>query len=339
MKALCLLAPAPLAVCSAPAFAYVTVSTPGSNATVSSPFWLSATASPCSSQPVTAMGYSFDNSTNTLIFTGSSIGANATASPGTHVLHVKAWGNRGASCVTDVPITVRTAAVSAAVPANAAVTTGIHILNTWKAEYDTGTATGSSIGTMSLVNSPSVSGTAREFLTTYTNYGGERYSVKFGTDSNSINFLVDTRIYVASPNSGIANIELDLNQVMPNGQTVIFGFQCDGWSNTWDYTMNAGTPQNPVDRWMHSTQTCNPRRWTTNTWHHVQISLSRDASGNVTYKSVWFDGVEQDINATAPSAFALSWGPALLVNFQVDGASSTSGSAIVYLDNLTVYRW
>jgi hypothetical protein len=120
---------------------------------------------------------------------------------------------------------------------------------------------------------------------------------------------------------------------------VIFGFQCDGWSGTWDYTRNAGTPQKPVDQWLHSTQSCNPRRWTTNAWHHIQISYARDDSGNVTYKSVWFDGVEQDINATAPSAFALGWGPALLVNFQVDGATSTAGSSMIYLDNLAVYRW
>jgi hypothetical protein len=240
--------------------------------------------------------------------------------------------------VTNVPITVASA-LAALVPANALSLGGIQVLKTWQAAYDTGTGSGSSTGGMSLVGSPSVSGTAREFLTTYTNYGGERYSINLGGDTASTDFLLDTRIYVASPNTDIANVELDLNQVMPNGQTVIFGFQCDGWSGTWDYTRNAGTPQKPVDQWLHSTQSCNPRRWTTNAWHHIQISYARDDSGNVTYKSVWFDGVEQDINATAPSAFALGWGPALLVNFQVDGATSTAGSSMIYLDNLAVYRW
>ena len=337
MKALCLLAPA-LAVCAASASAYVTVSTPGNNAVVSSPFSLSATASPCSAQPISAMGYSLDNSTNTIIFNGTKIVANISAASGSHILHVKSWGNAGASCVTDVAISVMASAASSA-PANAMAVGGIHILKNWQAAYDTGTGSGSSTGTMSLVGSPSVSGTAREFLTTYNNYGGERYSILFGTDATSTNFLVDTWIYVASPNSGIANVELDLNQVMPNGQTVIFGFQCDGWSNTWDYTINAGTPQKPVDQWMHSTQSCNPRKWSTNTWHHLQISYSRDSYGNVTYRSVWFDAVRQDLNVTAPSAFALGWGPALLANFQIDGATSTAGSAIVYLDNMTVYRW
>ncbi len=284
------------------------------------------------------MGYSLDNSSNTVIFNGASIGANVTATKGAHTLHVKSWGNLGASCVADVPIAVASSAAAAA-PGNAQVLNGIHTLKGWQASYDTATGSGSATGTMSLVNSPSVSGTAREFLTTYTNYGGERYSILFGTDSSSTNFLFDTRIYVASPNNDIANVEMDLNQVMPNGQTAIFGFQCDGWSGTWDYTVNAGTPQKPVDQWLHSTASCNPRNWTTDTWHHVQISYSRDNAGIVTYQSVWFDGVEQDINATAPSAFALGWGPALLANFQVDGSTSTAGSAIVYLDNLAVYRW
>jgi hypothetical protein len=90
---------------------------------------------------------------------------------------------------------------------------------------------------------------------------------------------------------------------------------------------------------MHSTQSCNPRKWTTNAWHHIQISYSRDNYGNVTYKSVSFDGVAQQINQTAPSAFALGWGSVLLTNIQIDGATSTAGSSIVYLDNLTVYRW
>lgn len=282
------------------------------------------------------MGYSFDNSTNTTIFNGARIGANVSASPGGHVLHVKSWGNQGASCVSNVSLTVVAGPV---IPANAVASSGIQILKNWQAAYDTATGSGSASGAMSLVSSPSVSGTAREFVTTYTNYGGERYSILFGTDSSAANFLLDTRLYIASPNSGIANLEVDLNQVMSNGQTVIFGVQCDGWSNTWDYTINAGTPPQPVDRWVHTTQSCNPRQWATNTWHHLQISYSRDSAGNITYKSVWLDGAEQIMNVTAPSAFALGWGPALLANVQVDGATSTSGSAVVYLDNFTVYRW
>lgn len=70
----------------------------------------------------------------------------------------------------------------------------------------------------------------------------------------------------------------------------------------------------------------------------MQVYYSRDDSGNVTYHSVWLDGLQESINATVNSSFALGWGPALLTNFQVDGLGS-KGSPVVYLDNLTVYRW
>jgi hypothetical protein len=71
----------------------------------------------------------------------------------------------------------------------------------------------------------------------------------------------------------------------------------------------------------------------------VQISYSRDDEGNVSYHSVWLDGVEAPINETVNSAFKLGWSHGdLMTNFQVDGAGS-SGSSTLYLDNLTIYRW
>lgn len=337
VKALNLLTLA-LPVCALPAFADVTVSTPLVGATVASPFVLTASASPCMSQPISSMGYSFDNSTNTVAFKSASINTPVTASPGAHTLHVKSWGNQGASCVTDVKLTIASGSAPS-IPSNAIAVSGIHTSPNWKATFDTGSGSGSATGTMGLVSQPSLSGTAKQFVTTYTNYGGERYSDQFGTDTTATNFLYDGWIYLASPTTGIANIEMDLNQVMANGETVIFGFQCSAWSGTWDYTSNTGTPQKPVDTWLHSNQTCNPKKWTANAWHHVQISYSRDDAGNVTYQSVWLDGTEQDLNVTVPSAFALGWAPTLLTNFQVDGSTSTSGAATIYMDNLTIYRW
>jgi hypothetical protein len=79
--------------------------------------------------------------------------------------------------------------------------------------------------------------------------------------------------------------------------------------------------------------------WSKDAWHHVQISYSRDDSGNVTYHSVWLDGAEQVINETVPSSFALGWQVGVVqTQFQMDGLG-TSGSSTVYLDNLTISRW
>ena len=190
-----------------------------------------------------------------------------------------------------------------------------------------------------MVGSPSLSGNTRQFDSTYTYYGGELYYVSFGDDTTSNNFVYDGWVYLDNSSGSIANLEMDMNQVMPNGETVIFGFQCDGWNRTWDYTENAGTPTAYVDRWVTSSAACNVQTWAQNTWHHVQISYARDDDGNVTYQSVWLDGNEQQINATVPSAFALGWEATLLTNFQVDSFVPGASSSTVYLDNLTISRW
>jgi hypothetical protein len=71
----------------------------------------------------------------------------------------------------------------------------------------------------------------------------------------------------------------------------------------------------------------------------VQITYSLDQVGNVPYDRVWLDGVETHIGVTVPSANPLHWGSGiLLTNFQVDGLCGV-GASILYLDELTIYRW
>ncbi len=316
----------------------ISINSPANGATVSSPFDLAAAASTCSSQPVSAIGYWLDNNSAT-IANSTAVTAQITAAAGAHTLYLLAWGDQGASCETNLAVTVTSSPAPAGpvVPPNAIEVSSLQALSDWTAVNDTD-GTGTSSGTTSMVSSPSLSGHAREFATNFSKAGDERYFVTLGDDTVSTNFLYDGWVYLASPSSDIVNLEMDMNQVMANGQTVIFGFQCDGYSGTWDYTANEGTPENPSDRWLHSNAACKVSNWTTNTWHHVQISYSRDNAGNVTYQAVWLDGVEQQLNVTVPSAFALGWAPTLLTNIEVDGLGS-SGSSTVYLDNLNVYRW
>jgi len=328
-----------LAFLASPAFAGVTVSSPGNGAQVPSPFTLSADATTCSSQPVAAMGYSFDSSTSTTIVYATSIDTSVSSSAGAHTLHVKAWGNQGATCVTDVAVTINNSLINdiLSIPSDAISVSSIQALGNWLGVNDTAGSGGSS-GWTGIVGSPSLGGSTREFAVNFTNSGSERFYSSFGDDTTSTHFLYDGYIYLNSSSSKIANLEMDLNQVLPNGQTVIMGFQCDGWTSTWDYTANTGSPTAPVDTWVHSNKYCNPRTWSINVWHHVQISYSHNSSGQVTYNAVWLDSLEMPINATVNSAFALGWAPTLLTNFQVDGYGS-SGSATIYLADLVIDRW
>ena len=299
----------------------VTVSSPDNGSQVSSPFALSANASSCSSQQIAAMGYSFDNSPDAIVH-NNSIESNVTASAGAHTPHVKGWEVKGSVCVTDLAIYVTGSSRGPNIPSNAISVSAIQALSNWQAVNDSASSGGYSTGSTGLTGSPSLSGQARQFISQFTSYGGVRYYVSFGADESSTNFLNDGYVYLTDSGSSIANLEMDMNQVMENGETVIFGIQCEGWSSTWDYTANTGSAQVPVDRWIHSSPSCNPKNWSRNTWHHVQVQYSRDNSGNVTYKTVWLDGAQQNIDATVFSAFALGWAPTLLTNFQVDGVAS-----------------
>ncbi len=318
------------------------ISSPANGASVTSPFTLAATATTCDSQSVTSLGYALDSSTSYTTSAGTSLSAQVTAAAGSHTVNVEATGTSGATCKASATITVTAPPTtsSSLVPANATSVSNIEELSNWKDNHDPATGATSS-GTMSLVSSPlqqsPLNSKARQFNTSYTGSGGEIYYVSFGADTVPMNFFWDGWVYINSSISSVANLELDMNQVISNGDTIIYGFQCDGYSGTWDYTENAGTVTATSAHWLHSSAACDVRNWTQNAWHHIQISYSRDSSGNVTYHSVWLDGTEAQINETVPSEFGLGWGTTLLTNFQIDGLGS--GSNTIYLDNLTISRW
>ncbi|MBV8281802.1 MAG: hypothetical protein JO347_07030 [Candidatus Eremiobacteraeota bacterium] len=224
------------------------------------------------------------------------------------------------------------------VPSNAVTVHNIEVLSEWKEHHDTA-GTGSSSGRTMLVSSPSHSGNSRKFVTDFSNSGDERYSVVFADDMEAKNFVYDGWVYFTDSSKYIANLELDINQTMANGQTLLTGVQCDGYTGKWDYTVNEGSAQNPRPHWVGKDGTnCNPRDWSTNTWHHVQASLSRDDSGYITYHSVWLDGVESKLDATAYGAAALGWGNVINTQFQIDSLGG-SGESTAYLNDLSISRW
>jgi hypothetical protein len=333
---------------SASALADVTITSPTNGQTVASPFTLSASAPSCSSQPVRSIGYSIDNSHDTTVIRGTTLDVRVASSIGKHKVHVKAWAVDGSVCVAAVAVSVSEIAssalappvhqtASAPVPADAIAANHLERLDGWFAAHDS-SGDGNSGGEMSMVASPSRSGSARQFVTTYSDSGDERYSVFFGKESDSTHFLYDGWVYLDDSASQIANLELDVNQTMQNGQTVIFGIQCDGYANRWDYTENLGTPEQPRGNWTRTNAACNPRKWSRNQWHHIQFTYSRDDAGQVTYGSIYLDGTESPINATVLGAHALGWRPNLSTNFQVDGRGN-GGTITAYLDDLTIYRW
>lgn len=203
----------------------------------------------------------------------------------------------------------------------------------WQWNHDAGTP-GTATGSSSLVASPSLSGSARQFNLSWTAFGGEIFHSYLGPgnlDPNSTSFIYDIQVYPTNL-TNINQMEMDLNQVMANGQTVIFGCQMNFASGLVQYTLNiAGHTQ-----WVNSNIACT--RPSINTWHHIRIGYHRDSVGNVTYDFFEIDGALSNfIGASGNSAFSLGWSPVglLLVNFQMNG-NNTSNSTTTYIDQFSI---
>jgi hypothetical protein len=221
-----------------------------------------------------------------------------------------------------------------AIPSNAKSSGDLVGSSHWTWSHDSGTP-GSSVGSSHYPeSSPSLDGKAREFYMSYSDKSGERFSLSFAHDAQATHFVYDTYVYIDDP-SQLANLELDMNQVMSDGKTVLFAFQCSSYSGSWEYaTVSSNHPH-----WHSSGLACNPKKWAAYKWHHVQIASHRNSSGYVTYDWVNLDGDYKTVNKTGYSAIDLNWSAGdLNLNFQLDGADSR-GSIKMYADKLVIHYW
>jgi hypothetical protein len=206
----------------------------------------------------------------------------------------------------------------------------------WHWNHDAGTPGSSQGSTVYPISGLSPDNAAREFYMTYSSHGGEIYHLSFAIDKIATHFVYDANVYVTDP-SQLANLEMDMNDVMPDGRTVILGTQCSTYSKSWEFVYQGGGHPH----WRSSNVACDPRKWSANSWHHIQIASHRDANGIATYDWVNVDGVYGDFqDASYDSSFSLGWAIGdLLINFQIDGYNSGSGANTLYTDKLTIYRW
>jgi hypothetical protein len=210
------------------------------------------------------------------------------------------------------------APVFAQIPSNAISSGQLTGASGWTWTHDTGTP-GTSVGSSTYpVSSPSLTGHAREFYVSYWDHGGERYHLSFGHNTTITHMVYDTYVYVEDV-------------------SVFLATQCSGYSGTWEYTyVSSGK-----SHWHTSNVPCNLKYWKPKTWHHIQIAVHRDNSGNVTHDWVNVDGNTQYFkNTTSFAGKYLRWATGdLVLNLQLDGASSNNGQIKVFLDKLQVYRW
>ena len=96
----------------------ITVSAPLNGTTVPSSFLLQASAPTCGGQNTSSMAYSFDSNADHILSGATSIKQTITGTAGSHILRVKAWGNSGAFCESDLNIIISSQSVVVSTPSN-----------------------------------------------------------------------------------------------------------------------------------------------------------------------------------------------------------------------------
>lgn len=334
------------AVLGHPAFASdVTIASPVNGTHVSSPVWIRAHNIGCEGVPPSAFGFSIDNS-STLVRGATAYDidvAKQAFAAGTHIVHFKSWTSRGACPVVDTQFTVGSGTTTTPPPpssstygiaANAVSSGDLDGRYGWQQIHDGGTP-GTSRGSSVYPATTPLYDDARELYMTYSDRAGERWSLSFAKASAPTHFVLDTYVLLPHP-SQVLNLEMDINQVTANGETVILSTQCAGTVGSWE----AGYTSGSLDHWWASGIKCDPRNWAPNVWHHVQIGMHREPNGVVVHDWVDLDGAHHSWGYARESAHFLGWAPATIdVQYQIEGSSSGSGSVTTYIHKLTVYRW
>jgi hypothetical protein len=311
--------------------ANITIASPVNGTTVPSPVWVRAHNVGCDGLSPTAFGYSVDSSsTLTKGVTVNDIDTTTAIAAGSHTIHYKAWTSKGVCPVVSTTFKVAGGSSSGGSTSGGSTSGGSTSSGSGSAAY--------ALPSNAMVypaKTPSYDD-AREFYMTYSDHGGERWHVSFGNNGTATNFVLDTYVYLVEP-SQVQNLEMDMNQVMSNGKTVIYGTQCSSISKTWEYATISGSSAH----WKSSNIGCNPLNWSAKTWHHIQVGFHRNSSGVVTHDWVNLDNTHSVFkNATGAADQSLGWAKGdLLVNFQIDGENKGSGSITSYIHKLTIYHW
>ena len=333
---------APLVIVSSSAFASdVTVGSPANGSRVQSPVFVRALNTGCNGYAPTAFGYAIDEASE-IVPGESAHDIDVTRLPlaeGKHTLHFRSATSEGECPEVSTTFTVASAkdpTTPPSIPANAVSSGSLDGSSKWTEQHDGGTP-GESKGTMTYPAKTPVYTDARQFYMTYSDQAGERWRTQFVRDANATHFVLDTFVLLPSP-SELKNLEMDIDQVVASGETVILSTQCSGEIGSWEYGDSVGRH----DHWKSTKIKCNPAEWAPNVWHHIQIGEHHAPNSDiVTHDWVTIDGVYNVFeDATLESGHFLEWGAGdINTQFQIEGASEGKGTVTAYIHKLTVYRW
>jgi hypothetical protein len=307
----------------------VSVASPSSGATVSSPFNVAATAN--STSTVTAMAVYLDNNLAYKV-SGASVNTSVSASAGSHSLVVQAWDSSGKVQKQALSVNVSTTSSGSSIPSNATVYSNIDQMTGWASCSSCagpgGNGTAVPYSMTQFVSSPSLDGkSAEHWLGGTTPYSAALWWKQLGTNGSVSNFVYDLYFYLKNPSASQA-LEFDLNQ-SGWSKKWIFGTQCDYKDHKdWDVWDTA----NHV--WVKTGIPCIPPQ--AYTWNHLVLEFQRTSTGMAKFVSVTLNGTKSYINKSYwPQSSGVN---ELNVAFQMDG-NGVETNYSVWVDKMNMSAW
>jgi hypothetical protein len=324
------------------AFAGVTVTSPTSGSTSSSPVHFVASATTSCSKGVAAMGiYTAPYQKAYTVF-GSHLDTYLSLGAGTYNTTVVEWDNCGGASTKDVTVTVGgTGTVAGKVLSNLQSKSGWKGYGELPPKYAICSSCGSGLGwSMNQgISSPSMDGKAAKYniwgslayadVLWNNHLIGDGSSQGLPDSAHTIvpgihNLTYDTYFYGSSLTLA-QNIEFDIGQFF-NGMGFMFGTECVTYnSSVWKIWDNVNA------KWVSTKAPCKPL---SNQWNHVVLQFARTSDNQLLYKSITLNGVTTTLNVKYPHFYAPGW-YGLVVNFQLDGNYKLNDYS-VYLDKLNV---
>ena len=305
----------------------VAVSSPANNATVTSPFQVTASAS--ASRPIVAMTAYLDSAIAATSNTNS-LNSSISAGAGSHSLVVQAWDNAGTVYKQSLTVTVGSGGGPTPPPPGSTVKSQIQNMTGWQnCSVCAGSGGNGPTATLSLNQnqaSPSLSGSSAKFtIASSTSYSDALWWKQLGAASSATNFQYDLDFYITNPQVSQA-LEFDVNQGIGNLK-FIFGTQCAMKDGVWDVWDSANK------RWNSTGVACTPPE--AFKWHHLTWELRRTATQTV-FVTLTVDGVKHFINKTYNALPQAS--SEMNVAFQMD-MDKTHTTYSVWLDNVKLTYW
>jgi hypothetical protein len=327
----CLVLPAVmLFAASAPAWAgSVTISSPGSGSTVSSPVRVVASAS--SSSAITLMQVYVDGS-KVYQVNAAKIDKSLSMTSGTRRVAVQAYDSGGNIFKQTVYVTVSGSTTTTGTTSSSAKTFyNIDQMTGWKScSACAGTGGDGPVAKYWMkqgISSPSMDGKSTQFfLGGSTPYANALWWKQLGANDAPANFVYDLYYYIKTPSAAQA-LEFDVNHARL-GKRFIFGTECDfKHYKVWKV-------YDPYNRkWRTTSIPCPvPKAYA---WHRVTLEFRR-ADGKAKFVAVTINGNKHYFNrAYSPHSTSAR---EVNVAFQMDGNGSQTDYS-VWLDKVTLKYW